>query len=360
MECCIALIPAHHSGQTKNQERSPPPLPMTTGILLIVLFTSLAVAARRLRCLEGLGFTFVVLAFGAAAFTFPRAFNAPGGFELKQIISPLVQLILLCMGMTLTLADFTRVLSAPRAVVIGALLQYSIMPLGGFVFAWLFGLEKEVAAGLILIGSCPGGVSSNVITYLAKGNVPLSVTMTAVSTLLSPFITPLAMHWLAGAYVPVEVGPMIFSIFKMIIAPLAIGFGIRHYLPRLADSFVHLLPPIAMLSIAVIVAITVAMSRDELLKVGLVLFAASACLNATGYAVGYGAARLLGLDARDSRTVAIEVGLQNGGMATGLAFNVLHSPAAALAAATFGPWSAVTSSTLASWWNRRNHNRIQS
>jgi BASS family bile acid:Na+ symporter len=326
---------------------------MTAGILFIVLFTALAVAAGRVRWLAGLGFTFTVLAFGAAAFTFPAWFIAPGGFAMKQVIAPLVQLILLCMGMTLTLADFIRVLSAPRAVVIGAVLQYSIMPLAGFTFAVLFGLPAEVAAGLILIGCCPGGVSSNVITYLAKGNVPLSVTMTAVSTLLSPFITPFAMQWLAGSYVPVEGGPMMLSIFKMIIAPLAIGFAIRRFLPRLADKLVRLLPPLAMLSIALIVAITVAMSRDDLLKVGLVLLAASACHNAAGYALGYGTGRLLGLDTRDCRTVALEVGLQNGGMATGLAFNVLHSPAAALAAATFGPWSAITSSALASWWSRR-------
>lgn len=327
---------------------------MTLGITIILMFSALALASARVRWLGGLGFTFTVLAFGAAAFTFPVWFIAPGGFELKQIISPLVQLILLCMGMSLTLEDFTRVLSAPRAVVAGATLQYSIMPLAGFSFARLLGLEMEVAAGLILIGSCPGGVSSNVITYIAKGNVPLSVTMTAVSTLLSPFITPFAMQWLAGAYVPVEVGPMMLSILQMIIAPLAIGFAIRRFLPRVAERLVRVLPPLAMLSIALIVAITVALSRDDLVKVGLVLLVASACHNATGYLLGYGAARLLGLDARDSRTMALEVGLQNGGMATGLAFNVLHSPAAALAAATFGPWSAITSSALASWWSRRS------
>lgn len=326
---------------------------MNTGILFIVFFATLAVASGRVKWLGGLGFTFTVLAFGTAAFTFPAWFITPGGFEMRQIIAPLVRLILLCMGMTLTLADFTRVLSAPRAVAAGAFLQFSIMPLAGFTFARLFGLEKEVAAGLILIGCCPGGVSSNVITYLAKGNVPLSVTMTAVSTLLSPFITPFAMQWLAGAYVPVEAGPMMLSIFKMIIAPLAIGFAIRRFLPRVADKLVRVLPLLAMLSISLIVAVTVAMSRDDLVNVGLVLLAASACHNATGYALGYGAARLLRLDARDSRTMALEVGLQNGGMATGLAFNVLQSPAAALASATFGPWSAVSSSALASWWRRR-------
>jgi BASS family bile acid:Na+ symporter len=328
---------------------------MTLGVLFILLFTALAATAGRVRWLAGLGFTFTVLAFGATAFTFPAWFIAPGGFEMKQIITPLVQLILLCMGMTLTLADFTRVLSAPRAVVLGAVLQFSIMPLAGFTFATLFGLQKEVAAGLILIGSCPGGVASNVITYLAKGNVPLSVTMTAVSTLLSPLVTPFAMQWLAGSYVPVAAGPMMLSIVKMIIAPLLIGFALRHFLPGVAARLVRALPLLAMLSIALIVAITVAMSREDLIKVGLVLLAASACHNAAGYGLGYGAARLLGLDARDCRTVALEVGLQNGGMATGLAFNVLHSPAAALAAATFGPWSALTSSALASWWSRTSN-----
>ncbi len=326
---------------------------MTIGVALIFLFTALAVASSRVRILAGLGFTFLVLAFGAAAFTFPAWLIAPGGFEMKQIIAPLVQLVLLCMGMTLTLADFARVLAAPRAVAVGAALQFTIMPLAGFTFAVLFGLEKEIAAGLILIGSCPGGVSSNVITYLARGNVPLSVTMTAFSTLLSPFVTPFAMQWLAGAYVPVAAGPMMFSILKMIIVPLGIGFAIRRFLPRVANKLARVLPALAMLSISLIVAITVAVSRDDLMRVGLVLLAASASHNATGYALGYGVARWLGLGARDSRTMALEVGLQNGGMATGLAFNVLQSPAAALAAATFGPWSALTSSTLASWWRRR-------
>jgi BASS family bile acid:Na+ symporter len=145
---------------------------------------------------------------------------------------------------------------------------------------------------------------------------------------------------------------MMVSILKMIILPLMLGFAIRRFLPRVAERLVRVLPALAMLSIAIIVAITVAMSREDLIRVGLVLLAASACHNATGYLAGYGAARWLGLDTRDSRTVALEVGLQNGGMATGLAFNVLNSPAAALAAATFGPWSALTSSALASWWRR--------
>ncbi len=325
------------------------------GIALTCLFLALAAYARwgRAGWLHGLGFTFSVFAFGTAAMTFPSAFVSWGGFELKRTIVPLVQLILFGMGMTLTLEDFRRVLRMPWAVCIGFGLQYTVMPLTGFLCARAFGLEAEVAAGLILIGSCPGGVASNVIAYLARANVPLAVTMTACSTLLSPVMTPLAMKWFAGTYVPIAFLPMMGSILNMIILPLAAGIAICRYLPRLASALVKVLPFLAMLSICVIIAITIALSRDDLLRVGLALFAASAAHNAAGYLLGYQGARLLGLCPRDCRTVALEVGIQNGGMATGLAFDVLHSARAAMASATFGPWSAITSSALASWWRKR-------
>jgi BASS family bile acid:Na+ symporter len=299
-----------------------------------------------------LGFTFSVFAFGAAAMTFPDLFISWGGFDLKRTIVPLVQLILFGMGMTLTFDDFRRVLTMPKAVIIGFVLQYTIMPLMGFTFANVFGLEAGVAAGLILIGSCPGGVASNVIAYLARANVPLSVTMTACSTMLSPLMTPLAMKLLAGTYVPIAALPMMWSILKIIILPLVVGILIHRYLPGPADVLVKVLPFLAMLSICIIIGVTIALSRDDLLKVGLVLFGAAACHNAVGYLLGFNAARLLGLAARDCRTVALEVGIQNGGMATGLAFNVLKSAQAAMGSATFGPWSAITASALASWWRR--------
>lgn len=326
------------------------------GTFLALAFAALAAFARwgRLRALHGLGFTFAVFATGAATLTFPAAFIAWGGFELKRAIVPLVQLILFGMGMTLTFDDFARVLRTPKAILIGIALQFLIMPLGGYLSAQAFGLRGEVAVGLILIGSCPGGVSSNVITYLARGNVPLSVTMTACSTVLSPLMTPLAMRLLAGAYVPIQVLPMMLSIVEMIILPLAAGLLTYRYLPRLAARLTRVLPLLAMLSICVIIGITIALSRDELLHVGLALLGASAVHNALGYLLGYQGARLAGLEPRDCRTVALEIGIQNGGMATGLAFNVLHSAQAAMASATLGPWSAVTSSALASWWRRNS------
>lgn len=322
------------------------------GIFFIVAFLALALASRRVCPMKGLGFTFVVLATGAAAMTFPAAFIQWGGFELKAAISPLVQVILLGMGLTLTLDDFRRVFTMPRGVILCCVLHYTVMPLGGYCFAHLFGLHGAMATGLILIGSVPSGTSSNVISLLARVNVPLSVTVTAVSTLISPLVTPFAMKLLAGAEVPIDAGAMMFTIVKMIIVPLLIGLMVQRLLPTVAKRLERVLPFIAMFAICTIIGVTIALSREQLLTMGLAIFAAAACHNATGYLLGYWGGRLCGLNVTDARTTALEVGIQNGGMATGLAFNVLQSPAAALGAAVFGPWSAITSSALASWWRR--------
>lgn len=322
-------------------------------LALAVVFTALAVATRWVRGLHGLGFTFAVLATGSVAVAHPPLFLAWGGFDLKRAIAPLVQVILLGMGLTLTVADFRRVLTMPRAIFIGFVLQFTVMPLAGLLFATLFGLTGAVATGLILIGSVPGGVASNVITLLARGNVPLSVTMTACSTLLSPLMTPLAMKLLAGTYVPIDAGAMMRSILEMIVAPLLLGLAVHHFLPAVATRLARALPLAAMAAICIIIGITIASSRGQLLTVGFALFGAAACHNATGYLLGYGVAHVVRLSPIDARTVALEVGIQNQGMATGLAFGVLANPAAALAPAVFGPWSAITSSILASWWRQR-------
>lgn len=322
-------------------------------IALLLIFAALAFGSRWVKPLHGLGFTFAVLAVGSAAVAYPPFFTEWGGFELKRAITPLVQVIIFGMGMTLTLDDFRRVLTMPRGVILCCVLHYTVMPIGGFCFAHLFGLEGAVATGLILVGSVPSGTSSNVIALLARVNVPLSVTVTAVSTLISPFVTPLVMKWLAGTYVPVDATVMMFSILKMIVAPLVLGLVMHRYLPAMTLRLVRVLPYLAMLAICTIIGVTIALSREQLLRMGLALFAAAACHNATGYLLGYWGGRLAGLNRTDARTTALEVGIQNGGMATGLAFDVLKSPAAALAAAVFGPWSAVTSSALASWWRRR-------
>jgi len=320
--------------------------PVTIGAAL------LALAAGRSQRFKSSAFTIWVLAFGICALFYPRLFMAWGPLQLRDAIGPLVQLILFGMGMTLTFDDFARVFKMPKGVFVGFALQYAVMPFMGLTFATLFGLKPEVAAGLVLIGSCPGGVASNVITYIAGANVALSVTMTACSTLLSPLITPFAMKLLAGQYVPIDVWAMMKKILWLIIVPLIVGLLINRYAHKLARKLVRVLPVLAMLSICIIIAITIALSREDLLVMGLALFGASVCHNAAGFTFGYWGARAAGLDRRDSRTVAIEVGMQNGGMATGLAFNVLDSAKAAMASAVFGPWSAVAGSALASYWRR--------
>lgn len=332
---------------------------MISGISFIIVFIALTVYSLWKKRMVGLRFTFMTFAFGCAAFTFPAIFVSWGDFKLSRVISPLVQLILFGMGMTLTFSDFKLVLKRPKAIFIGTFLQYLIMPLSGFFFAYLFGLSGAVAAGVILIGSCPGGVSSNVLVYIAKANVALSVAMTTVSTLISPITTPLAMKLLAGSYVQVDTTDMMLSILRMIIAPLILGLLIHQYLPRLAKKMVNILPVMAMLAICMIIAITIAMSRNDILAVGLALLGAVVCHNAVGFLLGYYGARASGLGKKDSRTVAIEVGIQNGGMATGLAFNVLHSAQAALGSAAFGPWSAISGTALASWWRQNSEMRVE-
>lgn len=300
------------------------------------------------------GFALAVVVFAAAGFFAPGLFVWRWhGFEPRQAIVPLVQLTMLGMGLTLTAADFRRVLAMPVVVALGVVAQFAIMPLAGWAFTRLCGLSGEVAAGLILVGSCPGGVASNVITYVARANVPLSVTLTACTTLLSPLVTPLAMRWLAGRDVPIDAGAMFWSIVWTILAPVVVGLVIHRVAPGIARRLTGVLPPVAMAAICVIIAITVALAAADLRRVGLPLFVAAVCHNATGFLLGYAAARAAGLDKRDARTVSIEVGIQNGGMATALALGALHSPAAALAAAVFGPWSALAAAILAAVWSSR-------
>jgi BASS family bile acid:Na+ symporter len=301
-----------------------------------------------------LGFALAVGGMAAVGFLCPGLFTWRWqGFEPRQAIVPLVQLTMLGMGLTLTAADFRRVLATPRVVALGAACQFGIMPLAGWAFTRLFGLSGEVAAGLILVGSCPGGVASNVITYVARANVPLSVTLTACTTLLAPLMTPLAMRLLAGRDVPIDAGEMFRSILWVILAPVVAGLVVNRLAPALARRLGRALPPVAMAAICLVITITVALAAADLRRVGLALFAAAVCHNATGFLLGYAAARLARLDTRDARTVSIEVGMQNGGMATALALGALHSPAAALAAAVFGPWSALAASLLAAHWSSR-------
>ena len=323
------------------------------GLALSAAFVFLAIVLGRIPVTKTLAFPVTVVAVVTAAMYFPERFTELNGFDLRRTIVPLVQVIMLGMGMTLTVQDFVRVARMPHAVLIGLVLQFSVMPLTALACAVLFRLEPEVAAGLILFGSCAGGVASNVMAYLARANVALSVTMTACSTLAAPFLTPSLTKWLAGQYVPIAFWPMMISILKMIIVPLVLGLILNRYAARWIKPLKNHLAGVSMLAIAIIIGVTIGWSRDDLLRVGVALFAAAVCHNAAGFSLGYGLARALRLSRRNSRTVAIEVGMQNGGMATGLAFNVLNSAQAAMASAIEGPWGAVVASGLACLWRGR-------
>lgn len=303
-----------------------------------------------------LAFTAWVLACVVIAFCYPYVFIQWGNFQLKTLIVPLIQLIMFGMGATLLVSDFTRVLKMPKAVLIGIFLQFLIMPLLGFALATMFGFEPAIAAGVILIGACPGGVASNLMTYLSKGNVALSVTMTACSTLVAPLMTPLLMKLLAGTLVDIVFLDWVINIVKIIIVPISIGLvfnSVLRAINRRGEWIDRSLSFIAMFGICFIIGIIIADSRDKLLTIGIALVAASVLHNAAGYVFGYFGARLAKLDESSCRTVAIEVGLQNGGMATALAINTLKDPLAALAPAIFGPWMNVSGSMLASWWAAR-------
>jgi BASS family bile acid:Na+ symporter len=302
--------------------------------------------------LHGFGFTLSVIVAVALSMTWPQLFSRWGSFETRNLIVPLIQLIMFGMGTTLSVGDFARVLAMPWPVLVGIVLQFLVMPVLGWSVAFAFGFEPVIAAGVVLVGACPGGVASNVITYLAGGNVPLSVTMTACSTLLSPLVTPLAMKLLAGQYVAVSFWGMMVDILRMILVPVALGLlvnGLLHGRQTLAC----VLPFVSMGGICLIIAIITSLSRDKLLTVAPALILAVAIHNATGYLLGYAGARLAHLSERDARTVAIEVGLQNAGMASGLAITALKSTDAGLAPAIFGPWMNASGSVLASFWRRR-------
>ncbi|HOJ61184.1 MAG TPA: bile acid:sodium symporter family protein [bacterium] len=325
------------------------------GPAVILFFIALALVTQQIPPLKTFAFAFWVFAFVSGAMVYPAWFQQWGDFQLSRLIVPLIQIIMFGMGTTLSVQDFKRVLVMPKPICIGMGLQFSIMPFVGALIARGLGFKPEIAAGIILVGSCPGGVASNVITYLAKGDVPLSVTMTACSTLLSPLMTPLMMKWLAGQYIAIDFFKMMLTIIQIIIIPITAGLITNTALRRLqwAGAWMDTcLSVVAMFSICFIIAIITSLSRNELLQVGLALIAACVLHNMIGYILGYWGAWLWGLNRTVCRTIAIEVGLQNSGMATGLAINVLQNAAAALGPAIFGPWMNISGALLAAWWRR--------
>ena len=322
------------------------------GPAVVGFFVSLAIGIRRLPVLRDFAFTTWIFAAVSAAMFYPEYFLRVGDFELKQLIVPLIQLIMFGMGTALSFADFGRVARMPKGVLIGSLCQYTIMPLLGVTLALLFGFPPEIAAGVVLIGSAPGGVASNVMAYIAGANLPLSVTLTAVSTILSPFVTPALMTLLAGQFVELDAQKMMWDITKMVLLPVGAGLLFNRLFHGKLPWLDRSMPVVSMTGIAVIITIITATGRDSLLVVGPLLVLAAIIHNAAGYSLGYWAARLFKLPEQDCRTVAIEVGMQNGGLASGIALAMGKVGTIGLAPAIFGPWMNISGSALANYWRR--------
>lgn len=280
------------------------------------------------------------------------AYVWPGGFAgLAGAIVPLLGLVMFGMGMTLTPASFAAVWRRPGLVGVGVAMQFTLMPLLAWIIGTLLNLPQALLVGLVLVGSCPGGTASNVICYLARGDVALSITLTAVSTLLALVATPLLTWLYVGARVPVPVADMLLSMLTIVIVPVLAGLMVNRLWGRRLALLKQVFPLLSVLAIALIIAIIVALKHEQLARLGGVLILAVAAHNAGGLALGYGLARGLGLDARVSRTLAIEVGMQNSGLAVALA-SQFFSAAAALPGALFSIWHNLTGSLLAAWWSR--------
>ncbi len=296
----------------------------------------------------GKWFALIVVAAGALALITPDTFS--GG---TPAVPWLLSIIMLGMGMTLRLSDFAVVARRPWALLLGVAAQFVAMPLLGLGIANVLGLSAALTAGMVLVGSAPGGTASNVMVYLAKGDTALSVAMTSVSTLLAPILTPLLVLWLAGEYLPVDAGGLFVSILQIVLVPVVLGVVLRLLFPKIVDRMLDALPLISVAGITAVVVLVVAASAPTLLSIGALIVLAVVLHNSLGLAVGYGIGKACGLDVASRRAISIEVGMQNSGLAAALA-SVHFSPAAALPAAIFSVWHNVSGSLLASYWSRRS------
>jgi len=387
------------------------------GWLLIGGFIALATGVRGYSRLRGLSYTIWIFTAVVVSMFYPQYLTQIGSFKLSRLITPLLQLIMFGMGSQMSFNDFAGIIKMPKGVIIGVIAQFSIMPLVALAIANIFSFPPEIAAGIILIGCVPSGLASNVMSFLARANVPLAVTLAAITTLLSPLLTPLLMEKLAGQFIDIDFWSMMLDILNMIILPIVAGFIFNLFLKREATGrskliqliiyplvmiltglvyvkakdaslsqiiiqlikmllIFYLLPMaggtlflkafggdkkimekilsmVSMVGIALIVAVITASGRDSLMSVGILLVCTSILHNLTGYTVGYLLAWLLRMPEKDRRTIAFEVGMQNGGLASGLANQMGKLATVGLAPAIFGPLMNVTGSVLANWWRGR-------
>ena len=277
--------------------------------------------------------------------------NAPFA-ALSTAIVPLLATVMFMMGLTLTKADIERIVKDPKPILVGVILQFVLMPVLALTFSKMFQLSNQLTIGMVLVGSCAGGTASNVVCYLAKGDVALSISMTMVSTLVGVIATPLLCAFYLSETVSVDTLALLFSLVQIVFIPVVLGFACKFFLNDLANRVETLIPTLSVLLILLIIAIVVALNADRLLDVGLITLIAVILHNLSGLAGGYTISRLIGLDIKQSQTVAIEVGMQNSGLGVALATQ-FFSATAALPGALFSVWHNISGSLLASIWSRK-------
>lgn len=283
----------------------------------------------------------------AVAFFFNEPFSS-----LASWIIPLLAGVMFTMGLTLKAADFKRILEDPRPILVGVLLQFILMPLLAVVLAKMFGLSNQLTAGLVLVGCCAGGTASNVISYLARADLALSISMTVCSTLVGVVATPLLTGFYLATTINVDTIGMLVSIIQIVLIPVLAGITLSHFFPELIRPLTPALPALSILIILTIIAIVVALNSDSLLEVGALTLVAVVLHNLGGMCGGFYLSRLMGFDTRQSHTIAIEVGMQNSGLGVALALE-FFSATAALPGALFSVWHNISGSLLASQWSRK-------
>ena len=294
-------------------------------------------------------FAIWVLLFAAIAMVLPEVF-----VWLKAYIPWMLGIIMLGMGMTMTVGDFKSVLQSPKAVMIGVLAQFMVMPGLAYVLCKLLQLPTEIAIGVILVGCCPGGTASNVITYMAKGNTALSVACTSVSTLLAPIFTPAIFYVLASQWLEINAISMLVSILQVVLFPIIVGLIIRSLFKKQVGAYIQVMPLISVVAIVAIVAAIIADSRTQILESGLLILGVVALHNGLGYLLGFWASRWLKLPYADCKAVSIEVGMQNSGLGVALAAtHFAASPLTAVPSAIFSLWHNISGPALATYWASR-------
>jgi BASS family bile acid:Na+ symporter len=302
----------------------------------------------------------------ALAWFFPPAFTWMTDGRIAVAGQPLLSLalgvIMLAMGLTLTFDDYRQLAAAPRALIAGVALQFAVMPLTGFAVARGLALEPGLAVGLILVACCPGGTASNIVTYIARGNVALSVVMTMASTLAAVVLTPLLTGWLAGAYVEIDRWNLLVNMIAVVLVPVVAGTLLNRLFPRAAEKVSAVLPLIAIVLVILIVGGIVGGAKAQIAEHAGVLLLATFLLHAVGFALGYVLARALRLSVVDARTISIEVGMQNSGLGSGLAktpafaaqfADITQAALAPVPAAISAVWHVLIGSLLAGWWRRK-------